>query len=270
VPGSGGLVALLTFLVAAPAVWAAGEDGFAVPVEVKLLLLNLPAILLGIGLHEWAHAWTAWKLGDSTPEEEGRLSLNPLDHLDPLGTILIIVGLVSNLPVIGWGKPVMISPSSFRKPIEDKMKVALAGPMMNLAIAGFAVIGIHALAFVRYHLATDGGSPFWLNGYQLLMNIVVVNFSLALFNMIPIPPLDGSKVLENFVDADKTLLLRQIEPFGIVIVFALLQTGTLDLPFGWLWAGIRTLMLSPMLSVLYLALALLGWWLFVRSLRWFR
>lgn len=246
---------------------AADAEGLAVPVEVKMFVLSLPALLLGIGLHEWAHAWVAWKLGDSTPEEDGRLSLNPLDHLDPFGTLLIVAGMLSHLPIIGWGKPVVISPGAFRNPIRDKMKVALAGPMMNLLIVGVALIVWHVVMAVGESRGRVGGGQVMANLALLVMIMLGWNTSLAMFNMLPIPPLDGSKVMENFVSADTVMLMRQVEPFGCLILFALINTPLLDYPFGLMNRGVGHLQASVALAVTFLGAVLACWWLMVRSLR---
>lgn len=255
-------------LVGPAMVFAASDGaGLAVPFEVKAFVLALPALLMGIGFHEWAHAWVAWKLGDSTPEEEGRLSLNPLDHLDPLGTLLIVAGMLSQLPLIGWGKPVMISPAAFRNPIRDKMKVALAGPMMNLLIVGCTLVVWHLVVALEEPLIEKGGHEIWNNVHMLISAMLCTNVSLAVFNMIPIPPLDGSKVMENFVGADTVMLMRQVEPYGILILFALINTPLLRYPFRFVWTGVGYLEASVALAVMFLGTILVSWWLMVRSLR---
>jgi len=265
-----GLVVASSTLATVTAFAADSGGGIALPPEAMLLAVSLPAILVGIGFPEWAHAWTAWKLGDSTAEEEGRLSLNPLDHFDVLGTILIVVGVVTRLPVIGWGKPVPVDPGAFRRPITDNRKVALAGPMMNLLIAGLALIVMFGLATILPLAGFRDPSGALMNIFLVFYQMIRLNFSLALFNMLPIPPLDGSKVLESFVSAQHVETLRQIEPMGIVIVYLLMQSGALDLPFSVLEAGISLLMNSLWLSLIYLAVVGLAWLLFVRSLRWFQ
>ncbi|MBI4864005.1 MAG: site-2 protease family protein [Candidatus Riflebacteria bacterium] len=243
------------------------EGALRLSPELLSFILALPAILLGIGLHEWAHAWTAWKLGDQTPEEEGRLSLNPLDHLDPLGTILIVAGVLWRMPIIGWGKPVHVRPASFRRPIEDYMKVALAGPMMNLLIAGCSLIVLHGWSWASSSLGGALPPALQRNLDTALFQLIVLNFSLAAFNMIPIPPLDGSKVMENFVSAETIILMRQIEPFGIVIIYLLMNSGVLNYPFGLVFAGVGVLMHSFSVSVTFLVLVGLAWHLLVRSFR---
>lgn len=238
---------------------------FQLPEPVFDFLMVLPAFLLGIGLHEWAHAWTADRLGDSTAADEGRLSLNPLDHLDPIGTLIILLAVLQNLPLIGWGKPVPVSRGRFRRPIVDSMKVALAGPMMNLAIASaaFFLWALLLRSGAIYHLPSDT----MVNVHQMVFLIATVNLSLAVFNMLPVPPLDGSKVLENFVNTEKLILMRQIEPYGMLILLVLVQTPILRIPLQLFQGGALQAWGSLALSGTALLLTAGAWAWFVRSLR---
>lgn len=242
-------------------------DGFAVSWDVKRVVLTLPALLLGIGLHEWAHAYVAVRLGDSLPEEDGRLSLNPLDHFDPLGGIIILGAMIWHLPLLGWGKPVMIRGSAFRNPIKDKMKVALAGPLMNLAVVAGTLVVVHLFQHFRAPILEHLGKEFAANTAMMLSTILLTNASLALFNMIPIAPLDGSKVLENFVSARTVYTMREYEPYGYLILFGLINTPLLAVPFGFMSDGVGIMMtqLGPML-VFSVAVAL-AWLAMIRSLR---
>lgn len=253
-----------------PALAVASPDAraFAVSADFKRIVLSLPAFLLGIGLHEWAHAWVAWKLGDSTPEEEGRLSLNPLDHLDPLGTLLIIAAAIWHLPLLGWGKPVSIRPGAFRNPIRDKMKVALAGPLMNLAVVAGALLTFHAFSAAQDFILGNLGHTFWDNCRVLLEILILMNASLAFFNMLPIPPLDGSKVLENFVGVRTVITLREIEPYGILILYGLINTPLLGAPFNALYAGAELLMGSLTFAAIYALFVASAWFQMVRSVAW--
>lgn len=250
-----------------PALALASSDvePFSVSADLKRIVLSLPAFLLGIGLHEWAHAWVAWKLGDSTPEEEGRLSLNPLDHLDPLGTLLIIGAAFWHLPLLGWGKPVSIRPNAFRNPIKDKMKVALAGPLMNLAVVAGALFAFHAFSAAHDAILGNLGYTFWDNCRVLLETLILTNACLALFNMLPIPPLDGSKVLENFVSANTVISMREIEPYGILILYGLINTPLLGMPFNAMYQGAELLMGSLAFASVYALFVASAWVQMVRS-----
>ncbi len=231
--------------------------------------LYMPALLLGIGFHEFAHAYVAVRLGDPTPEDAGRVSLNPLDHLDPMGTILIVFAVTTGVPIIGWGLPVPVTGSAFRNPIRDMMKVAIAGPLMNLAVAA----GGAALFLVCTTLDLENGLGLPAQAasrvYRMLYAIVLTNFSLALFNLLPIPPLDGNWIAREYLDADKTEILAKMEPYGFLLLLLMIQTPILDAPFryarfvadmiisSWAaWAGF-----SVLVAVL--------WSILLRSLPWF-
>jgi len=260
-----GLISCGIAFLALPA--AARADGalYNLPPEILHVVLLLPAFLLGIGLHEWAHASTAWRLGDNTAANEGRLSLNPLDHLDPMGTLFIFVAVIKGWPLIGWGRPVPVSLRNFRRPIRDHALVAAAGPMMNVLIAATACVLVAALN-------TTGGSGgvaghALRNVDRMLRLVSQVNFMLAVFNLIPIPPLDGSRILENYLDARQTLMMRQIQPYGFMILLVLIQTPLLEVPFGKVWVLMFALWSSPGYSLGFLLAVVAGWSAFLRTIR---
>lgn len=153
------------------------------------LLLSIPGILIAITFHEFAHAWMADKLGDDTPRRQGRLNLNPLSHIDPIGAILLITA------GFGWGKPVQINPNNFNRTISLKKGnalVSLAGPVMNFLLAIlFSIIYGLLLAFGSGFLATTTGGVV----LDVILYTISMNVGLGVFNLIPLPPLDGSKVL---------------------------------------------------------------------------
>ncbi|MFA9422031.1 MAG: site-2 protease family protein [Sedimentibacter sp.] len=148
-------------------------------------LLVLPGILLGISIHEFSHGYAAVKMGDDTPRLQGRLTMNPLKHLDPLGFIcLLMFGF-------GWAKPVMINPRNFKNPKRDDALVALAGPLANF---------LTAFVFVIFMKIADTYMPYNAVGqilWQVLRSTVVINLVLMIFNLIPIPPLDGHHILAS-------------------------------------------------------------------------
>lgn len=247
-------------------VWAAGwgdVQGVGILLQVALVL---PAFLLGIGFHEFAHAYVAVRLGDPTPEDEGRLSLNPLDHLEPMGSLLILGAFVMHLPLIGWGLPVPVRAAAFRNPIRDMMKVALAGPLMNLAIAGGGAALWMAGDSLRFGMdwGLDRSAAF--NIQLVLQSIIVTNLSLALFNLLPIPPLDGTWILREFLNSDQTLLLARVEPFGFLILLLLMQTPLLDAPFRFVFRLMPAICDSALWLAAYLAVVGLAWHLLLRSL----
>lgn len=157
-------------------------------------LFNPPfiiAILIALTVHEWAHALVADRLGDPTPRSEGRLTLNPVAHLDPVGTLLFF--LVS----FGWGKPVPVNPRYFKHYKRDSALTAIAGPISNLILAILALVFInHVLPLFMHVGSTDRVGLFFS---EVFFNLVLINLSLMAFNLLPIAPLDGSKVLEAFI-----------------------------------------------------------------------
>jgi len=152
------------------------------------VLLRLPALLVAISCHEGAHAWTADRLGDPTPRQQGRLTLDPRAHMDPLGTLLILVA------PIGWGRPVQVRPDYFRSPLEDNARVSFAGPLANLVVAVTAALLLRLLV-VLVPPAAMQQAPAAALVVLALQYMVVLNALLAVFNLLPIPPLDGSKIL---------------------------------------------------------------------------
>ena len=157
------------------------------------LLLTLPGVIIAITFHEFAHAWTAYRLGDDTPKYQGRLNLNPLSHIDPIGLIMLIVAH------FGWGKPVQINPNNFRGKYSLSVSeaiVSVAGPVMNFIVAiVFAIIYMLIIKFAGIQFAlTSMGNVL----VSVIQYTIIVNVGLGVFNLIPLPPLDGSKVLITF------------------------------------------------------------------------
>ena len=188
-----------------------------------MFFLILPAFVLSVVVHECAHGLVALWNGDPTARDRGRLTLNPIPHVDPVGSLLLPLALVllRSPVVLGWAKPVPINWANLRNPRNDPVKVALAGPASNLLLAvAFAVL-------VRLAPAPDttGGvnaflAPLAVMGYAG----VVMNCALALFNLIPVPPLDGSWVLMRFLPLKHIIALQQFRLFGLALVALLLAT----------------------------------------------
>lgn len=183
------------------------------PMELLALLLTLPGVIVAITFHEFAHAFVADKLGDDTPRRQGRLNLNPLLHIDPVGFFMLIFAH------FGWGKPVEINPANFnrkRSMSAQEALVALAGPVMNLIIAIVLTIILFAITTFTptFILSTTG----MLIGLTLQMAISV-NIGLGVFNLIPLPPLDGSKILMHFLPYNaKTWFENNVQIFYIVFI----------------------------------------------------
>lgn len=185
---------------------------------IKIGLLAVP-IAAAIILHEVAHGWVANRLGDPTAKLAGRLTLNPIPHIDPIGTLLLPFLLAqAGLPAFGWARPVPVVFGNLRNPKRDMVFVAAAGPATNLVLA--------VLAAGVTHLAADNGSMLVAN---LAAYTVLTNIALATFNMLPIPPLDGGRVAVGLLPRDLAILLARVEPFGMFIIFGLMYTGALNL-----------------------------------------
>jgi Zn-dependent protease len=183
------------------------------------LSLFLSSFFLALTIHEVAHGWIALKLGDPTAKISGRLTLNPLKHIDPLGTIIIPVLLyLFHSPIIfGSAKPVPVNFSRLRNPKRDIVLVGLAGPVANLILA--VLIGI----IFRLNLVKNS------NLFSILQTIGLLNLALAVFNLIPIPPLDGSRVMLGLLPNRLAYRYAQLEPFGMYILIILLVFGLLQL-----------------------------------------
>jgi len=190
-----------------------------------LLLFSLIILLFSIILHECAHGIMAEHHGDSTARMAGRITLNPIPHLDPIGSLLlpgimIIMSLVGGpLFIFGWAKPVPINPYNLNNPKKDMMWIGLAGPATNLGIALF-------LALLFRILVTSGSVAAVILFYGITINLI-----LAFFNLIPIPPLDGSRVLSGLLPEEYNYRLSRIEPFGFIILVILLISGVLNFLF---------------------------------------
>ena len=184
-----------------------------------MLLLTLPAVLWAISFHEFCHGYAAKLVGDPTAERSGRLSLNPLDHFDLVGTLMLLfVGF-------GWAKPVPINTRYFRHPRRGLVIVSLAGIVGNILTAVVCVLFLRFLGEPWYRLAGRAG-------ITVLIQMIVINVGLAAFNLIPIPPLDGSRVLEAFLPFRFLRYYYWLERYGMIILLILLVTGIVDVLFN--------------------------------------
>ena len=192
--------------------------------DVTGILIQFTVLLVSLSVHEAAHAWSADKLGDPTARHLGRVSLNPVVHADPIGTILFpLIGMVSNINfLIGWAKPVPVAVHNLRGNWRQKyMLIAAAGPASNLVLALGAALILRVVS---------GGSPLEVAagpGERLLFNIVTLNVLLAVFNMVPVPPLDGGNVLAGLLQGPAAEALDRIRPYGFLIIYGLLLSGIL-------------------------------------------
>lgn len=182
------------------------------------LIISLGLFFLAVVVHEFAHAFVAHKLGDETAQRMGRLTLNPLAHIDPFGTVLLPAMLiVMHSPVLfGYAKPVPVNFRNLKNPKRDMIWVGLAGPAANLGLAALASL------FVRMEPFNSGA----LN--ELLVSVVVLNVILVVFNLLPLPPLDGSRILMGLLPMPWAMRYASLERYGILILFALVYVGIID------------------------------------------
>ncbi|MCB4790562.1 MAG: site-2 protease family protein [Elusimicrobia bacterium] len=186
-----------------------------------VFLIQLPILLFSIIVHEYAHGWMAERFGDDTARVMGRLTFNPIPHIDLFGTILLpALALMTGAPVFGWAKPVPVNPYRLNNPDKDMIWVSLAGPLSNL---GLAVIA----AFMMWAIRTFQFMPhfFSVSVYELLRLVLVINVLLPVFNLVPIPPLDGSKVLMGLLPSNLAYRYAEIENYGFFIIIILLSSG---------------------------------------------
>jgi len=183
--------------------------------------LGFGVLLVSLSIHEAAHAWTADRLGDPTARALGRVSLNPLVHIDPIGTVLLpLIAAVSHLPLIGWAKPVPVTTRNLRQPRRDFMMVAAAGPISNLLQAVVAAMVLRVLAGFA---ARGQAPPSVVSGVFYLA--VEVNLLLAFFNLIPVPPLDGGNVMLGLLPPRAALAYSRLRQYGFLVLYALMLSG---------------------------------------------
>lgn len=209
------------------------------------LLYSIPGVLIAITFHEFAHAIVAYKLGDDTPRMEGRLSLNPLSHIDPIGFIMLLFA------GFGWGKPVHVNPRNYNRDITIEKAdaiVSIAGPAINLILAFiFTLIyfAIYKFAGTIIYTSTIGYIVM-----QMIMYIITINIGLGIFNLIPLPPLDGSKVIKPFLSYNLKTWFENREGIFYVIFIAL-----------WI-TGIAGIIISPIIEFIFDQLITLGAFIF--------
>ena len=195
---------------------------------LQKLIVWAPPVLLAVTFHEVAHGWMARKLGDRTAEAQGRLSWNPLMHVDPIGTVLLpLFMLLTSGFIFGWAKPVPVSWGNLKSPRRDMALVALAGPAANLLmLIGWAVI-------VKWGMLLGDGQEFFARP-MVLMGLagIMINSVLMILNLFPLPPLDGSRLVSALLPARWAWRYGQMEPYGLIILVVLLVTGVLGQLIG--------------------------------------
>ena len=187
------------------------------PEHIDILIMLIPTLIFSLCFHEFSHGFIAYKLGDNTAYRQGRLTLNPMAHLDPMGSMMILfVGF-------GWAKPVPVNPINFTNPRLDMIKVAFAGPASNLILALFGGMAFRSLEFIKI-----------LNNYNLIQALylfISINIALAIFNLIPIAPLDGSQIFGNLISKKKPEVAWKLQVYGPKILLGLIMIGIIT-PFS--------------------------------------
>ncbi len=195
-------------------------------INVAQIFISFIVLLFSLTVHEMAHAWTADRLGDPTARVLGRVSLNPLVHADPVGTVLFpLIAMITGAPLIGWAKPVPVNVRQLRHHRRDYVLVAAAGPASNLVMAVTAGCLLAVLPISPQTLdEANVSAPL----ATFLSQAMRLNVLLAVFNMIPIPPLDGGNVLAGLLPNHLAGIFNQIRPYGFILLYALILTGGFD------------------------------------------
>jgi Zn-dependent protease len=211
----GQIILVVILALAAVMIYRRTADPAELFAGARELLILFPALILSLSLHELAHAWVAYLLGDTTAKNQGRLTLDPRAHLDPMGTVMLVLTLLIGIG-IGWAKPVPVNPMRLKiGPRLGMAVVALAGPLTNILIAFVAILLRGPAAAI--------GNPIEL--VAILGTLAVLNVGLAVFNMIPLPPLDGYRVLLGILPGPLANSFAQIEPYGPMLLLLLVFMG---------------------------------------------
>jgi Zn-dependent protease len=219
------------------------------------ILFQLIVFLFAISIHESAHAWMANRRGDPTAYMLGRVTLNPLKHIDPVGTILLpAIALFAHLPVLGWAKPTPVNPHNFRNPVADDILTSVAGPLSNFLVAFAAVAALIIISVtsstgreivlqVTHGMLLGGGNSILVPVSLFLFQLLIINVVLAVFNLIPVPPLDGSHVLRHALSGSALALYDRLGFFGLLLLvyFGKGLLGALIYPVLAFFVGLVTL-----------------------------
>lgn len=213
------------------------------------LIIWFIVLLFSLSFHEAAHAWTSEKFGDDTGRLQGRITLNPMAHIDPVGTIVFpIVGFLTGFPLLGWAKPVQTNPLRWRDKTKANISVSAAGPISNFILASIALIIIKVLivAGVLFPIGgfftmvvpvgaifSDAAQPGYVEPLAKFLSVMLMlNVALGVFNLLPVPPLDGSHVLEELLPPAMSAAYEQIRPYGFILLYALLLMNVFSAIFN--------------------------------------
>ncbi len=206
--------------------------------DIFQAIVQIIAVLFAVSIHESAHAWAADKFGDPTARLQGRITLNPIAHIDLIGSIIvpgamILLNLISGNsgPVFGWAKPVMVNPYNLRNRRRDGMYISAAGPAANFLVA-LGIIILLGIFKSPILLSTSTSIVLLL---KIATNLLMINIVLAVFNLIPIPPLDGSGILEGLLKGQALAMFEKIKPYGFFILLVIIFTHALDFIFNFIF-----------------------------------
>ncbi len=207
-------------------------------IDIATVAIQFVVLLFSLSIHEASHAWMADRMGDYTARYMGRVTLNPVPHIDPVGTILFpLLMFFTSIPIIGWAKPVPVNPAHLRNPRKDNIYISMAGPGSNLLAGSIAFVLILILKIFNPELILEffrlipGNDSVLTPVVAILYYLFLINFALALFNCIPIPPLDGHWVLYGLLPDNAAVALERVGRYGFLIIYALMFLGILKYIF---------------------------------------
>jgi len=184
--------------------------------SVLNFIVSISALLFAVSVHESAHGWMAEKFGDPTARNQGRITLNPIPHIDPIGSIIFPILLyIAGAPVFGWAKPVAVNPYNLRDPRRANIIAGVLGIVIFLVLKHLGVVNLIPIF--------TGGNPGILT--LILFDLIIINIFLAIFNLIPVPPLDGSWILEGVLKGEALYHYQKIRPYGFIILIVIIYTG---------------------------------------------
>jgi Zn-dependent protease len=202
--------------------------------DIAPTIIQIFVIFFAITIHESAHGWAAHKMGDPTAYAAGRVTLNPLAHIDLIGTIILpLVLILAHQPVFGWAKPVPVNPYNLRHPRRDYLWVSFAGPIANLATAAGAIVLFLLLKHFTLGVMSSSFIAKTIGGlFLILIFTLSINMSLAIFNLIPVPPLDGSGILSGLLSDSAAAKYDRLRPYGLIVIVILVYTNALTYIFS--------------------------------------